>query len=226
MFKLETVEVVKKQIANVGKSGARLAAAIQTAAMQVLAHAVKHGDITLAQSLVNSVPKHSKAALVAWLEVYGPFAWDKDTKALKFFKANKQLKDAGIKVTEGDVTEEYMAALPKWESTKKPTEPRSQYDVSEEADRFLTRMRKLVADGNVEVQHKELLKDLMAAYNRYSARLTLGDAADNADVSTEGFVRTQYGDCPVIPGTTNPDPVQFDALKLAYTNVIGTGTNG
>ena len=73
MFKLLDTESIKKQIIGIGRAGARLVAAIQTAGLQVVAHAVKHGDITLAQNLVTSVPGKFRASLVAWLESYGPF---------------------------------------------------------------------------------------------------------------------------------------------------------
>jgi hypothetical protein len=174
MFKLEGIDSIKKQITGIAKSGVRLIAAIQVAAMQVLAHACKHGDVTLAQSLVNSVPKHHKAALVAWLEVYGPFAYDSKTKALKFFKGNKLLKERGITVP-GDATVDYMASLPRWETGKKPAEVRSQYDAGEEFDRFMNRMNKLAENGEVTIVNSTLLQRLQATYNRFIAEQVLDE---------------------------------------------------
>lgn len=180
MFKLENADSIKKQIAGIGRAGVRLIAAIQVAGVQVIAHAVKHGDITLAQSLSDSVPKHHKASLVAFLEAYGPFKFNRESKKLEFYRDNRNLKDANIKVPEGDLSAEYVEALPKWESMVKPSEPRSMYDMEQEASKFLERMRKLGASGGVELRNKQLLTELLATYNRFVAKQALGDAAENA----------------------------------------------
>lgn len=179
MFKLEEKDAVTKQIASIGRAGARLIAAIQTAAVQVIGHAVKFGDVSLANALIDSTPKHQRASLIAFLEAFGPFAYRKADKDVAFYDKNKTLKEAKIARGE-DLTQEYVDKLPRWESMVKPQEPRSVYDVSVEADRFLTRMRKLSQDAQMTVKHKQLLDDLTAAYNKYSARLVLGEAADTA----------------------------------------------
>lgn len=179
MFKLETKDSITKQIASIGRAGVRLIAAIQIAAVQVIAHAVKHGDISLANGLVDATPKHQRASLVAFLEAFGPFAYLKADKKLAFYAKNSKLSEAKI-AQGGDLTQDYVDALPRWESMVKPPEPRSQYDVQEEADRFITRMRKLAADSTLTLKHKDLLNDLTAAYNKYVARQALGEAADTA----------------------------------------------
>lgn len=181
MFKIEAVESIKKQIANIGRSGVRLVAAVQVAAVQVIAHAVSHGDITLAQSLVESVPKHFKATLVAFLENYGPFKWDKDSKKLTFYRDNEQLRAASIRVPEGTLTQEYVDALPRWEGQIKASEPKSVYDVQEEASKFIDRMRKLASKG-ADVRNKALLQQLQAVYNRYVAQL------DETNITPDGSV--------------------------------------
>lgn len=182
MFKLNEAAVIKKQIGSIGASGARIVKGIQSVATQTLAHAVKHGDITLAQELVNAVPKHFKASLVAWLELYGPFRYNNDSKALVFHKGCKALKEAGIVPGAGEVTQDYVDSLPLWDGARKATEPRSQYDASEECSKFFARMQKLASDGNVTMKNKALLREVVAFYNRKVADL------DETNVSPEGSV--------------------------------------
>jgi hypothetical protein len=204
MFKLETAESIKKQIAGIGRAGVRLIAAIQVSAVQVIAHAVAHGDITLAQSLVESVPKHHKATLVAFLENFGPFKWDKDSKKLTFYRGNEQLKAACIKVPEGVLTQEYVDALPRWEGQIKASEPKSVYDVQEEAGKFIDRMRKLATKGT-DVRNKELLQQLQAVYNRYVAKL------DETNVSPEGFVQDPVHGEVMIPSLKDASQIVIHA---------------
>jgi hypothetical protein len=176
MFVMQAPESIKKQIATIGRTGVRLILAIQSAAIQCIAHTVKHGDITLANQLIAATPKHQRASLIAFFEVYGPFAYMKADKQLAYFKGNKALKDVMGK----DLSEEYVDALPKWDSMVKPPEPKSVYDVQEECDKFLTRIRKLAADSTLEVRNKTLLNEMLATYNKFVAKQALGDAAENA----------------------------------------------
>lgn len=184
MFKLDSKDSITKAIASIGRAGVRLIAAIQTAAVQVIGHAVQHGDVTLANALLDATPKHQRAALVAFLEMYGPFAYMKQDKNLAFYRENVKLTAGTTAGKLGDgsisITQEYVDALPRWESLVKPAEPRSVYDVQEEADRFITRMRKLASVSTNSMKHRKLLDDLTAAYNKYVAAQALGDAAENA----------------------------------------------
>lgn len=176
MFKLETKEVLKASIANIGRTGARLIRAIQSTGVQVIAHACKHGDVSLANALLDATPKHQRASLVAFLEVYGPFAYLKADKQLAYFKGNAHCKA----FIGGDVTQEYVDKLPHWDSMVKPAEPKSVYDALEEVDKLCTRLRKLAVDGKSTVKNPELLDEVVATYNRFVAKQALGDAAENA----------------------------------------------
>lgn len=56
---------IRKHITSIGNRGAKLDKDIQLAALSVLAHIDQHGDVTLADALVNAMPKSSrKLALV------------------------------------------------------------------------------------------------------------------------------------------------------------------
>lgn len=62
-------------IDSIANRGKKLDTDIHRAAVSVLVHAVKHGDITLADRLRSALPASGrKNALTAWFCAYGPFA--------------------------------------------------------------------------------------------------------------------------------------------------------
>ncbi|HVH93265.1 MAG TPA: hypothetical protein VM783_18010 [Candidatus Acidoferrum sp.] len=66
---------IKKAINSIANRGAKLDSDIHTAGVSVLAHASEHGDTTLADSLVNAMPKGGrKLALVEWMLAHGQVA--------------------------------------------------------------------------------------------------------------------------------------------------------
>ena len=63
---------IKTAIASIAASGKKLDADIQSAGMSILNHADEHGDSTLADKLIEAMPKGSrKLALVEWMLAYG-----------------------------------------------------------------------------------------------------------------------------------------------------------
>lgn len=66
---------IKKAITSIANRGAKLDGDIHKAGVSVLAHASEHGDSTLADSLVNAMPKGGrKLALVEWMLAHGQLA--------------------------------------------------------------------------------------------------------------------------------------------------------
>lgn len=82
----------------------------QNEAVQAIAHAVKHGDVSPANALLKATPRSKRALLVQFLEMYGPFAYATYDQHFVYFKGCKALKEAGIKMG-GDLTPEYESAL-------------------------------------------------------------------------------------------------------------------
>ena len=77
-------------ITDISVTGKKLDGMIWVAAVSVMAHVEKHGDITLAQSLVDAMPKGSRVnALLAYLENFSKLAWDAADKKLVFSKDRK-----------------------------------------------------------------------------------------------------------------------------------------
>jgi hypothetical protein len=87
---------IKKAISSIGNRGVKLDADIHKAGVAVLAHATEHGDTTLADALVQAMPKGGrKLALVEWMLAYGQLAkldqkTDKDAIAAgRLFKLDR-----------------------------------------------------------------------------------------------------------------------------------------
>ena len=77
-------------IESIRTRGKKLDNDIWIAAVSVTAHADAHGDVTLANTLVDAMPKGSRVnALLAYLECFGKFSYDDEKKELCFDKSKK-----------------------------------------------------------------------------------------------------------------------------------------
>ena len=72
---IKTAAEINKAIASIAKRGAKLDGDIHKAGVAVIAHASEHGDSTLADKLVQAMPKGGrKLALVEWMLAHGQLA--------------------------------------------------------------------------------------------------------------------------------------------------------
>lgn len=72
---IKTAAEINKAITSIANRGAKLDGDIHRAGVSVLAHASEHGDSTLADKLVNAMPKGGrKLALVEWMLAHGQLA--------------------------------------------------------------------------------------------------------------------------------------------------------
>lgn len=151
-------------IENIKKAAVRLTAAVQKTAVQCAIHAVRHGDVTLADELVEAIGKGlRRASLRAWFEtqtcMYIPKSKDKfayDSERAKALRAQ----------TDVELTKLFMAVA--WEEAKPEEKVVSVIDVAESFDKFMARLDKMVKEAGVEVKHAELLsqlKTLSASYH-------------------------------------------------------------
>lgn len=77
-------------IDSIANRGKKLDADIQRAALSVMAHHSQHGDVTLINRLVASMPKGSRVnALMRYIETFGAVRWDKDKKEFVHAKGKK-----------------------------------------------------------------------------------------------------------------------------------------
>lgn len=77
-------------IEDIRVTGKKLDGMIWVAAVSVLGHVDKHGDITLAQTLIDAMPKGSRVnALLAYMEEFGKVQWNSAEKKLEFAKTRE-----------------------------------------------------------------------------------------------------------------------------------------
>lgn len=82
---LNGAEAISTAIASIAKRGKALDKDIHAAAVSTLIHADKHGDITLANKLIEALPaSQRKNALRDWFCTFGKFSYNTETKALAF----------------------------------------------------------------------------------------------------------------------------------------------
>lgn len=87
MILLTTKTAILAAISDISVTGKKLDQMIWVAAVSVTAHADKHGDVTLANTLVDAMPKGSRVnALLGFLEAFGKFTYDEENKKLGFDK--------------------------------------------------------------------------------------------------------------------------------------------
>lgn len=162
--KVMEANALSKLIGNIGKSGLKLDAQIQLAAVQCIAYSIIDRNITPGQNLLDATSNGIRSdALVAFFEKHGQFAYDKQTKKLVFFDV-KKITNKDIEWSEA--YERELMSTP-WTGARKKQEPVSQYDFDEQATKFVERFKKLAADANVTVKHKDLLVKLVDVINAY-----------------------------------------------------------
>lgn len=161
----KTVDQIRKTIGAIGKAAAKLTRDVQACAIDCAWHAVEHGDVTLADSLVEAIGKQGrKASLRAWFEGNAPMYLPKGKTTFAFDKERaKKLKAAGE-----EAFREAMADKP-WEEAKPEAPVVSIFDVSEAADKFMKRIESMAKDAAVTVRNRELLELLGETIAQYHA---------------------------------------------------------
>lgn len=144
---------ILKNIGSIGKASAKLTKDIQATAVGCIEHAVKHGDVTLADQLVDALGKGMrKASLRAWFETNGPMFIAKGKDKFSFDKDRRGQWD-GFREAE-------LLAKP-WEEAKPEEKVVSVFDVSEAFDKFMKRVESMAKDSEVTVRNRELMDMLL-----------------------------------------------------------------
>ena len=167
---------VLKNIGAIGKASKKLVTDIQLTAVGCIEHAVKHGDITLCDQLVDALGKGMrKASLRAWFETNGPMYLPKGKNKFAF--------DAARRGEWSQDREDALMATP-WEEAKPEEAVVSVFDVSEAFDRFMKRIEATVKDANITVRNRELMELLgreAAAYHMEKLMKTRIDIPADAE---------------------------------------------
>jgi hypothetical protein len=149
---METSQI-KSAISSIARAVAKLTKDVQACAVECLVHAVKHGDVTLADELIEACGKATRrASLRAWFEINGPFVilsgkstFNLDTKRAKKLAA----------IPEAELRGAVEAKL--WEEATPEPKVISVLDVSGAFDKFLEKIQKTANTEGVEVRDRELM---------------------------------------------------------------------
>jgi hypothetical protein len=157
---------ILKNIGSIGKAAKKLTTDIQETAVGCIEHAVKHGDITLCDQLVDAIGKGMrKSSLRAWFETNGPMYLPKGKDKFAFDKDRR-----------GEWSAEREAALlsTPWEDAKPEEKVVSVLNVEEAFDRFINRLAKQIKEDTVTVENAELLTVVSQAAAKWHAEKVLG----------------------------------------------------
>jgi hypothetical protein len=150
---------VLKNIGSIGRASAKLTKDIQATAVGCVEHAVKHGDVTLADQLVDAIGKGlRKASLRAWFEKNAPMFIAKGKDKFSF--------DPTRKGEWNQDREDTLLALP-WEEAKPEEKIVSIFDVSESFDKFMKRVESMSKDAQVTLRNREMIDFLVHASATY-----------------------------------------------------------
>lgn len=161
---------IVKAIGAIGRASQKLTKDIQLTAVGCIEHAVKHGDITLCDQLVDAIGKAMrKASLRAWFEKNGPMYLPKGKDKFAFDAERR-----------GEWSQEREDTLLStlWEDAK-PEEPIvSEFDVSVAFDRFMKRIEATVKDANITVRNRALMELLGQQAAIYHAEQVMNSRID------------------------------------------------
>jgi hypothetical protein len=166
--------IILKRIGAISKGAAKLVKDIQEVAVACAVHAVQHGDVTLADQLVDAVSKGMRRnSLRAWFELKAPMYLPKGKDKFAFDAERAK----ALKALSNDELVAQLDSL-KWEDAKPEAAVVSVFDVSEAVDKFMKRIESMVNDANVTVRNKELLEVLGQQVAIYHAEKVLNQRID------------------------------------------------
>jgi len=155
-FKLLDSKALAKLIGSIGEARVKLDGEVQVACVQVIGQSIEHRNTTPANALLEVVSKHHKATVVAYLERFGNFAWDRKADKLAFKEVHaKDALQAAINMI-GDA---------KWYDAKKPPKVVSQYDAAAMLADLFDRLRKVAKKDGITIVNAPVWRDVEAAYN-------------------------------------------------------------
>lgn len=156
---MELIKDVKKlgaAITSIANRGAKLDESIQVAAVSVIAHVEACGDVTLADRLVNAMPKGArKLALVEFMLAYGKLS----------IKPLKQAdKDAGrVFSFDKEKSTDIDSAMAKpWHEFRKEKAVADAFDVQAQVKALIGRLQAAATSGKTIAHKKEAIAEVKA----------------------------------------------------------------
>lgn len=159
------IKAIKSLITAIGRSAAKLTKDIQSAATECLMHAVIHGDVTLADNLIDACGKATRrSSLRAWFELNGPFVV---LAGKSTFNLDAKLAAKMRTLPEADLRAALAAKL--WEDATPEPKIVSVLDVSTAFDKFLDKIQKTANTDGVEVRDRELMEFVIGQVKAWHA---------------------------------------------------------
>lgn len=173
--KMSNKTTILKAIGAIGRTTAKLTKDVQACAVDCVMHAVLHGDVTLADHLVDALGKQGrKASLRAWFEINGCMFIAKGSKTFSYDKYHKLGK--------ADTPELREALMAKpWEDAVPEPQAVSVLEISAKVDKFLDNLTKQANEAStagVPVHGKALLDYMVKAAAEFHARQVLSETYD------------------------------------------------
>lgn len=171
---MEKTQIIKA-IGAIGKASAKLTKDVQLCAVECVIHAVLHGDVTLADQLVDALGKQGRrASLRAWFELNGCMFIAKGKQTFSYDKLHKLGKQDTPELREK------LMAKP-WEDAKPEAPAVSVLEISAKFDKFLDALTKQATDAmqaGIPVHGKALLDHMVKAAAEFHARAVLAEKYD------------------------------------------------
>lgn len=168
-------ELIQKAIGAIGRTTAKLTVDVQHCAVECVVHAVLHGDVTLADSLVDALGKQGrKASLRAWFEINGCMFIAKGAKTFSYNKFHKLGKEDTPELREALMAKPWEDAIPEPQAV-------SVLEIGAKFDKFmdtLTKQANDVATAGGAVHGKALLEHMVRAAAEFHAREVLSERYD------------------------------------------------
>lgn len=179
-MEMMTTKQVATRIASIETNKNKLRESIQECALSCVAHAIQHGDVTLATRLVHACEKAVDLhALVGWFTLYGPMRWSKETNAFKLSAA----KAKELRVT-FDFAEFVASVTEPWYDFAKAAKDLKPVDLEKLLLGIVDRAKKAQDDGR-EILHADVALFLQSdqfktAYGTFKAGRAVLAAMENA----------------------------------------------
>lgn len=163
---------ILKTIGSIGRASVKLTEQVQSCAVDCAIHAVKHGDVTLADQLVDALGKAMRrASLRAWFERNTPMYLPKGKDKFAFDADRaKELRA----IPEPELRETLNTF--KWEEAKAEEPVVSVIDIEQSFDRFMKRIESQIKDAAITVRNRALLEQLASAAASYHAEKVLSES--------------------------------------------------
>jgi hypothetical protein len=164
---MSAITTLKSRILAFGKTVNKMVAAVQELAIECVKHALAHGDVTVADLLVDTCGKGIKtSALRAWFVATGVFT-ESDGRFTLNKEGAKELRK--LADTELQARLEGMA----WIDAKPAKRIVDSVDLSNELDKFIARMDKFIDDEAVACANTELFDAVKVVVARLQAQAIL-----------------------------------------------------